>query len=114
MSRTLGVDVDCNPTVLGFEYLPWLHFLKDTIMLDNDEYVSLLKNYICEVTFTKRDGSERVMICTLKDDLLPYVSSTGMTNNKVINDYIPVFDLEENGWRAFKPSKVIHFKFSKE
>lgn len=82
--------------------------------MTNEDMVSRLKSEICEVTFEKRDGSERTMICTLKDDLLPYVSATDMRDSVRQNDYIPVYDLEEQAWRAFKPSKVVKFDSSPE
>lgn len=83
-------------------------------MLTNEQIVKKLKTSICEVVFEKRDGSHRTMICTLKDDLLPYVSATDMRESVRQNDYIPVFDLEEGAWRAFKPSKLVSFESSKE
>ena len=82
--------------------------------MTNENMVQRLKSEICEITFEKRDGSERTMICTLKDDLLPYVSVNDMRESVRQNDYIPVYDLEEQAWRAFKPSKVIKFESSPE
>ncbi len=83
-------------------------------MMTNEEIVQKLKNEICEIVFEKRDGTHRHMICTLKDDMLPYVSATDMTESRQYNDFITVFDLEETGWRAFKPSKLISIESSPE
>jgi hypothetical protein len=83
-------------------------------MQHNDELVKKLSNNICEIVFEKRDGTHRHMICTLKDDLLPYVSVNDMRESVRQNDYIPVFDLEEQAWRAFKPSKLISIEASEE
>lgn len=82
--------------------------------MNNEQLIDRLKNEICEITFEKRDGSERVMICTLKEDYLPHVSATKPAEDRHYNDYIPVFDLEEQAWRAFKPSKLITIQSSKE
>lgn len=83
-------------------------------MLTNEQMLDRLHNEICEVTFTKRDGSERVMICTLKDDFLPYVGTTDLSEGRKFNDMISVWDIEEKAWRAFKPSRVIKFESSPE
>jgi hypothetical protein len=82
--------------------------------MDIEEIISKLKTEICEVVFEKRDGSERTMICTLKPDLLPYVSVQDMRESVRANDYLPVYDIEEQAWRAFKPSKIIKFESSPE
>ena len=79
--------------------------------MTNEEMFDKLHNEICEITFLKKDGSEREMICTLKSDLIPYISTTKPISkqDRVESDYMPVYDLEERAWRAFKPSKVISF-----
>ena len=83
-------------------------------MLTNEEMLEKLHTEICEVTFLKRDGSERLMICMLKDDFLPKVPATDLTEGRKFNDMISVWDIEEDAWRAFKPSKVIKFESSPE
>ena len=83
-------------------------------MLTNEEMLDKLHNEICEVTFTKRDGSERVMICTLKDDFLPSVPAANLSEGRKFNDMISVWDIEEDAWRGFKPSKVTKFESSPE
>ncbi len=84
--------------------------------MTNEEMLKLLRTEICEVTFTKKDGSERHMFCTLKPDIIPHVPSTKPAPDKarIEVDYMPVYDLEEQAWRAFKPSKVISFVSSPE
>ena len=84
--------------------------------MTNEEMLKLLRTEICEVIFLKKDGSEREMICTLKSDIIPHVPSIKPAPDKarIEVDYMPVYDLEEQAWRAFKPSKVISFISSKE
>jgi hypothetical protein len=59
------------------------------------------------VTFTKADGTDRVMKCTKWMDLIPEEnhpkteSAGGNTS-----DNITVFDLEKGGWRSFNITKV--------
>jgi hypothetical protein len=64
------------------------------------------------VTFTKADGSDRVMKCTLNPEQLPKVELKEDTKPKKENtDYLRVFDLEKNEWRSFTIKKVKQVKF---
>lgn len=70
-----------------------------------------LRNNVCEVTFIKANGSERTMICTLKPEFLPasdYNVSNDTSDQRA--DLITVWDVEAEGWRSVKPSKVTEFK----
>lgn len=73
---------------------------------------SLRKN-ICEVTFTKANGDERTMICTLIPDFLPTKEAVTNVGPEYI-DQIVVWDIEEDAWRSFKPSRVTKIEFSPE
>lgn len=71
------------------------------------ELILILKEEICKISFTKRDGTVRVMVCTLKESLLPIVSDEVTTDipkpkKKTNEEVIVVFDLEKNGWRSFR------------
>lgn len=74
---------------------------------------SLRKN-ICEVTFTKANGDERTMICTLIPDFLPEKEFALATDVKRPTDLVTVWDIEEDAWRSFKPSRVTKIEFSPE
>lgn len=78
-------------------------FTKETI-------AGMLRDSVVTVTFTKVDGTERVMKCTLMSE---YVPTTGNSaSNQVLlqesgNDSnISVWDVESNGWRSFRISSV--------
>lgn len=75
-------------------------------MFTKDKIMELLKANVAEVRFTKSDGTERIMKCTLREDLVvPYVKKTERV--KVANtDVVPVFDVEKNEWRSFKVDAV--------
>lgn len=75
-------------------------------MLTKDKIMEFLKANVAEVRFTKSDGTERIMKCTLREDLVvPYVKKTERV--KVANtDVVPVFDVEKNEWRSFKVDTV--------
>jgi len=64
----------------------------------------LLKSEIVTLTFTKKDGTERVMKATLKEEFLP-ADTEGWTANdtrKHNEDALAVWDTESQGWRAFR------------
>lgn len=65
------------------------------------------------VTFTKKDGTERDMRCTLKPELLPKVEITeGKKARKKSETSIAVYDLEVQGWRSFNWRSVKRFAFT--
>jgi len=69
----------------------------------------MLKISIITLTFTKKDGTERVMRCTLQPDLLPEVEhKTELKESKPVTQEtaIPVYDLDNNGWRSFTLNSV--------
>ena len=103
--------------------------------------VSHLKFGPVTVTFTKKDGTERVMNCTLSEELIPKVETlhvTGTTNpndplikkataeqtpeglpkgkpkaeRKVNEDILSVYDLDAKAWRSFRWESVKRVEFS--
>jgi hypothetical protein len=55
-----------------------------------------------KVTFTKKDGTERVMECTLQPDVLPPVElKEDKPERKKSDTSMAVYDLEAKGWRSF-------------
>lgn len=70
---------------------------------------SMLKKQKLTITFTKKDGSERIMHCTLDPTKLPEIPVTESTESKtrkVNNDIVSVFDIEAQGWRSFTKTAV--------
>lgn len=80
-------------------------------METKQQLVEYLRNNICEVTFTKRDGTDRFMTCTLRQDKIEIPLSTKEQQEVVLrpNNVIRVFDLENNGWRSFDYTAVKKF-----
>ena len=67
------------------------------------------------ITFTKIDGTERVMKCTLEEDKLPKVElKEGAKPRKESTTSMRVFDLEKNEWRSFTIKKVKQVNFTIE
>ena len=80
--------------------------------LTRAEVVELLQNDVAQVTFTKTDGSERVMDCTLLKEVLDERAPQSAPDapakppKKVNPDVVPVFDIVANGWRSFRLDAV--------
>ena len=108
--------------------------LMDTIKLENGEFMKVerstiypanidtitsyktmkeeLNMGICEVTFTKKNGEERVMPCTLVFDHIPEEhhqkgNSTGQHSKQ---DSIAVWCMDKEGWRSFRVDSVTKFE----
>ena len=71
-------------------------------------------NESTRVTFTKQDGTERVMNCTLKPELLPEAKplAEGKTPRKESTTSIRVFDNDLKEWRSFTTKNVTRVEFS--
>jgi WYL_2, Sm-like SH3 beta-barrel fold len=91
----------------------------------NEKELALFKKWLkgclafgpVTVTFTKKDGSERVMECTTSPSLVPvdlteekhYTNTDSPINfpapkreRKVSEDVCPVYDLESKHWKSFR------------
>ncbi len=68
-----------------------------------------LKSSVVHVTFTKVDGSMRVMKCTKNLELVPtekYPAQSALPTT--VNESIHrVFDIEKQDWRSFRKDSVI-------
>ena len=77
---------------------------------------SMLQVGPATITFTKVDGSERVMKCTLEADKLPPAVplAEGKTPRKetVSTKALRVFDLEKKEWRSFTTKNVKRIELS--
>ncbi len=76
--------------------------------IEKETIKTILHQGPCEVVFTKANGEERQMICTLQDELLPLRdpdAPAGVSPEK--EGTIVAWDLEAEGWRSFKLSTVI-------
>jgi hypothetical protein len=67
----------------------------------------LTEGITLRVTFTKKDGTERVMTCTKNMEKIPVEHHPKGTGKPRTSDAIAVFDLDNNGWRSFSPSSVL-------
>ena len=76
-----------------------------------NELVDLLKKDIATVTFTKKDGTERVMKATLMPSILPVFNSEDKpkSTKKINEDVIAVFDAEAKDFRSFRIDSLKSF-----
>jgi hypothetical protein len=83
-------------------------------LLKDPEVGQWLKEHLATdsitVTFTKKDGTERKMLCTRNFDLIPvekHPKTDGATvKTPSTTDAIQAFDLEINEWRSFNASSI--------
>ena len=77
-----------------------------------------LRQFHCEITFTKVDGSIRTMPCTLKTQSLPPVPVKDIAESQEVEkpkrqqnpSLISVWCLDKQEWRSFKTMNVISVK----
>ena len=66
---------------------------------ERDWLISLLRSGPVNVTFTKTDGTERLMNCSLREDLVQQYEKKTDKVRVVNEDVLPVYDLEKQQWR---------------
>lgn len=62
---------------------------------------------LVKVVFIKKDGTDRTMLATLNEELIPEDKRPKGTGKKVENgNTIAVYDVEADGWRSFNYDTV--------
>jgi|TARA_B110000503_G_C7002791_1_gene352244 Na+-translocating ferredoxin:NAD+ oxidoreductase RnfG subunit len=81
------------------------------MLLTKQELTEQLMSGVYNVTFTKVDGTERTMPCTLKESILPPAKKEDPLSQKkvrAINDEVlVVYCTDKNEWRSFRLANVI-------
>lgn len=81
-------------------------------MIDRYELKQVLENSITTVVFTKVNGEQREMKCTLLSEYLP---KTDVAEKQLLTESLTkkenpstmvVWDVENNGWRSFRIDSV--------
>lgn len=68
---------------------------------------TLLRNATATVTFTKKDGTERVMQCTLQEGVaIPHEKKTDRVKEPK-EELLPVWDIEAEAWRTVTIPNII-------
>ena len=73
--------------------------------------IGVLRDFIVEVKFTKKDGTDRVMQCTLQESSIPDSAKPKGSNRAISEDSLRVFDTEKNEWRSFRWDSIKTIKF---
>ena len=75
--------------------------------MDKEILLETLRKEIITLKFTKTDGSERIMKCTLRDDHLVKEEKKTDRVKKPNDNVISVWDVDCNGWRSFKYESLL-------
>lgn len=86
--------------------------MENSQMMNKYELKEILNNGVATIVFTKTDGTERTMKCTLLPEYMPaniHQSQKLLTEEtqRVENpNTVSVWDIENNGWRSFRIDSV--------
>jgi predicted DNA-binding protein (MmcQ/YjbR family) len=75
--------------------------MKRTTLIKN------LQKRAMRITFTKVNGEERVIDCSLQEHIVPETSESNRKQNKEI---LPVFDINKGEWRSFRLDSVTNIE----
>ena len=76
------------------------------MMRSKDEIKKMAQEGVITVTFTKVDGSERVMNCTLNSSHLPPQMDIKEASAKDNPNVLAVWDVDKSAWRSFRIDSV--------
>jgi len=68
--------------------------------MENSKVIELLKEEVVDIEFTKKDGTRRIMTCTLMPEKLP--KQIDVEEVALNTESLAVFDLINQGWRSFR------------
>jgi hypothetical protein len=112
---TLDPEFDARLQELKDEFDALMMPTEKTLLFDDEEAKKWLKDLLREsaitVTFTKKDGSERAMYCTLLENKIPAEKTPKGTGKKENSESLAVFDLEKEEWRSFRWDSVKKIEF---
>ena len=86
--------------------------LNFTTKKEKDWLRTLLHEGVVGITFIKKDGSERLMQCTLSESKIPSEFAPKGSEKAKSDEVLPVFDVENDGWRSFRWDSITKIEFS--
>ena len=86
--------------------------LNFTTKKEKDWLRTLLHEGVVGITFIKKDGSERLMQCTLAESKIPSEFAPKGSEKAKSDEVLPVFDVENDGWRSFRWDSITKIEFS--
>lgn len=81
-------------------------------IMSRDSMINYLREGVCQIEFTKKNGDQRVMLGTLNFEYIPedkHPKSDGNVDKPVNTDIVKVFDTEKGEWRSFRVDSVTEF-----
>jgi hypothetical protein len=76
-------------------------------MWTKQSVAELARGNVILVTFTKSDGTERIMVCSLMDQYLPPIMEDAEVITKDNPNVLAVMDLQARSWRSFRINSII-------
>jgi len=77
------------------------------MMWTKQSVAELARENVIRVTFTKSDGTERIMVCSLMDQYLPPIMEDAEVITKDNPNVLAVMDLQARSWRSFRINSII-------
>ncbi len=77
-------------------------------MTKREALVKSLQKNVMSVVFTKVNGEERTMNCTLSEYILP--ETTSESTKKENLDVLAVWDIDKDAWRSFRLDSIKDLK----
>ncbi len=75
--------------------------------MKRETLIKNLQKKAMRITFTKVNGEERVIDCSLQEHIIPETSESNRKQNKEI---LPVFDINKGEWRSFRLDSVTNIE----
>ena len=75
--------------------------------MKRDTLIKSLQKKAVRITFTKVNGEERVMDCTLQEHMIP---PTKLSNRKENEEVLPVWDVNKGEWRSFRLDSITNIE----
>lgn len=82
---------------------------KENEMFNYDKVLDQLRSNVLQVTFSKVNGEQRVMPCTLQTDYMPELSESKVNQVKdfsVNKSVIRAFAIDKQSWRSFRVDNI--------
>lgn len=81
--------------------------------MTRQEIIDNLTANVCMVTFTKVNGEERSMPCTLRPDMLP-PQEVKESNKQVNESIVSAWVTDINQWRSFRVDNLLSMEVLEE
>jgi len=75
--------------------------------MKRETLIKSLQKKAVRITFTKVNGEERVMDCTLQEHMIP---PTKLSNRKENEEVLPVWDVNKGEWRSFRLDSITNIE----